>query len=483
MAGLRRVLVNIGFIMGSNLLGRVFNLVLQAALARAFGPVGLGGYATAVAIAGYFVFVVDFGLSPRLSREGAVEPGRLNEEYAGALGLKLLVGLGAFATLGAIYHVLPYEDDVRALCFLLGVSSIIRSLCYLNEAVCRASERLDLEGASNLLGAASFVGLSIVLIALDYPVVAVGYASIAANLLQLVVSSTLASRFVRLRVRFRPEARLARAALPYATTSLTVLAFAQIDVLLISFMESQEFVGQYAAVSRLLLIAGTVGALASAAILPTLARLYARFDAEPYRDLVNQLVRGVILVSGLVMLGTFVVASPLIVAIYGDAFGAYSPLLQGGSIYLAFKLPVSILGAVLTAVGRQGDRARGMLIGLAMTILLVLGLVPAFGLEGAVGAMIGSELVLMIVLAWFLRGMLQWTRALRTVSIMIVASGLGGAIHLWAGEEAGLAHGALGIGLPVLAYLGATALSGELTRAARFIRRLNESTSSAGSTE
>jgi O-antigen/teichoic acid export membrane protein len=464
--------VNIGFIMGSNLLGRVLNLVLQAALARAFGPLGLGGYATAVAIAGYFVFAVDFGLSPRFAREGAVAPDRQADEYARALGLKCVTGVCALAALALICHVLPYEDDIRQLCFLLGCSSIIRSFCYLNDAVCRANERLDLEGAANLLGTGAFVGISLVLLALGHPVLSVGYASIAAIVVQLALSTLFASRFIRLRVDLGIHRETARAALPYAMTSLTVLAFAQIDILLISFVESQEFVGQYASVSRVLLIVGTVGALASAAILPTLARLFVNLDPEGFRELVDELVRGMLLVSGLVTLGTFVLAQPLIIGIYGDAFAAFSFLLQGGSVYLLFKLTVSALGAVLTAIGRQGDRARGMLIGVGATVVLVLTLVPVFGIGGAVGAMVGSELVLMSVLALYLQGVLTWTRHLQTAVVTGIACGLGATLYLWMGEQTDLVWRAAAVVLPVLVYVAVGLVSGEAIRAIRFLRKL-----------
>ncbi|MCP5045428.1 MAG: oligosaccharide flippase family protein [bacterium] len=470
--------MNVGSIMGSNLLGRVFNLVLHAALGRLFGPLGLGGYATAVAFAGYFVFAVDFGLSPRLSREGAVAPEQLAQEYARALGLKLITGVSAFIVLALVWQVLPYEDAVRELCFLLGCSSIIRSFSYLNEAVCRASERIDLEGISSILGAGSFVGIALVFLALDYPVLAVGYAAVVANVVQLLVSTLLAGRFVRFGVRVPPHWETARAALPYAMTSLTVLAFAQIDILLISLIETQEFVGQFASVSRLLLIAGSLGALAGAALLPTMSRLFVSSSAARFRKLVNESVRGILLVAGLTMLGTFVIAKPLVVGIYGDAFAGFSPLLQAGSVYLVFKLTVSIVGMVLTAVGRQADRARAMVIGLVATVVLVLALVPSFGIGGAIGAMVGSELVLMSVLSFYLRKMLEWSVHLRTMVAVALASAVGVTLNLWITDQTGVDWSAASVALPVLAYLAIGLMAGEVIRTLRFIASLRSESSS-----
>lgn len=468
--------MNIAFIMGSSLLGRVLNLLLHAALARVFGPVGLGGYATAVAVAGYFVFAADFGLSPRLTREGAIAPQRLAEEYAGALGLKLITGVAAFLALAVICHVLPYEFEVRALCFLLGCSAIIRSFSYLNESVCRARERLDLEGISSLLGTASFVCLGLLLIALDYPVRAVGIAAIGANCLQLLLSAIFARRFIPLGLRLPPRWQIARAALPYATTSLTLLAFAQIDVLLISLIETQEFVGRFASLSRLLLIAGTVGALAAGAILPTASRLYVSSSVERFQQLVNECVRGVLMLSGLVMLGVVVVAKSMIVAIYGDAFSDLAPLLQAGSVYLVFKLTVSILAMMLTATGRQGARARSMLVGLAATVVLVLSLVPLFGIGGAVAAMIGSEFILAGCLSFCLSETLTWGRHLRTLASATLASVGGVSLYLWLSQQVGVGWSVASVALPLLLYAAIGLATGEGVRTIRFVASLRERT-------
>jgi len=466
--GLQKILMNMAFITGANLSGRVLSLLLHAVLARFFGPEGLGGYFTAAAVAVYFVFIVDFGLSPRLAREGAIGPGRLAEEYADALGLKLFTGGLAFLGLISVYFVLPYEDWVRELCVLLGCASIIRSFSYLNESVCRARERLDLEAVSGLTGAVSFVAFSMVLIVRGFPVYTVGFALIAANCLQLVISSILARRLVALGAHLPPRWSIGRAALPYATTSLTFLAFAQIDVLLISLIETQEFVGRYASLSRLLLVAGSVGALAGAALLPTLSRLYGSVKVERFRELVSESVRGVLLLSGFAMLGLIVVAKPLIVGIYGEAFADLSPMLQMGSVYLVFSLTVAVLGVILTAVGRQGDRARSMLIGLAVTVVLVLTLVPAFGILGAVAAMAGSEFVFAGCLALYVGRTIEWKKHLRAIGTMILASATSVSLYFWIPRDLDVWLNIAAIGLSLSTYVAIVFATGEATRTIRF---------------
>ena len=469
--GFQRTLANIGYITGSNLIGRVLNLVLHAVLARLFGPPGLGGYATAVAVAAYFVFLVDFGLSPRIAREGAVSPDKLAEEYASALGLKLLTGCMSLIALAGICVVLPYEDWVRDLCFLLGCSAIIRSFSYLNESVCRASERLDLEGAASLLGTSAFTGLALVFLALDYPIHTVGYASIVGNCAQLLLSTIFARRLIPLRFGLPPDWKTARAALPYATTSFSMLAFAQIDVLMVSLIESTEFVGRYVPASRLLMVVGTIGGLAASAVLPTASRVYANSSAQEIRALINESVRGILLLGGFAALGTVIVARPAIVTIYGEAYADVSSMLQVGSVYLVFNFATSILATNLTAIGRQGDRARSMLLGLAATIILVLAFVPWFGMIGAISAMVGSELALAVCLGLYLRQTLEWIRLLSSMSVVLFALASGAALHFRLAADA---YDVISIALPLLLYIAVTLAIGQGVRTIRFIANLHE---------
>ena len=472
-SGLYRVLANIAFITGANLFGRLLNLVLHAALGRFFGPEGLGGYATAIAIAGYFMFMADFGMSPRIVREGAITPEQLDEEYANALGFKIAMGAVSLAILILVVRLLPYEDSVIELVFLLGLASIVRSFSYLNESVCRARERLDLEGAIGLLNAALFVGGTLILFYLGYSVRAVGWVSLGAASVQLVVSVLCARRFVSIRVKLPPWLRLGRAALPYATTSLSLLAFAQVDVLIVSMIESQEFVGHYASVSRLLLIAGTFGALAGAGVLPTASRLYGRSDSARFDALVNEALRFALLVGGMAALGLAFISRPVMGLIYGEQFADLYPLLRAGSIYVLFKFSVSVLAMVLTSIGRQGSRARATLIGFASTVVLVLALTPYWGLAGTVGAMVGSEFIFMSCLCWFLSARIRWPSILRTVFALLVCGAIATWAHLALLKENGWLNLCIATIVPLLVYLGLLFISGEGRRAWRFARALH----------
>ncbi|MBB83432.1 MAG: hypothetical protein CL931_06440 [Deltaproteobacteria bacterium] len=400
---LRLILKNVGLFTGASLFSRVLALVLQGTLARLFGAEGLGAYATAVSIATYFTFLVDMGLSPRLVREGAVSPDELEEEFARAFGLKIVAGLAVLPLIATLYLTLPYDQEVRDLTVLVALGQVVMSFSYLFNSVCRAAERLDLEGAATLVHGLVFVGTSLTCLWMELPLISIGFASIAASIAQATLSASMAARFIRLRLDWRPHFGTLRAALPYATTSLTILAFTQIDILILSIIASQKLVGEYTSVSRLLLIAGTMAAIAGSAVLPTASRIYASQDRERFAEIVVGALGFVFLIGGAAATGLFVLADYLIQIVYGQDFASLSSLLQFGAIFMLLKFPVSASSILLTSSGRQSDRARSVIIGLFATVVFVLGLVPLLGLWGAVLAMVLSELATLICMLYHLR--------------------------------------------------------------------------------
>lgn len=472
MSSLQRALANIAFITGASLIGRALNLVLHVALGRLFGSEGLGGYVTAIALSAYFIFLADFGISPRIVREGAAAPELQEEEFAKALAPKLALSAIALVFVALLGFVLPYETWVVQLCQVLSVAAIVRSIAYLPEMICRARERLDLAGAAQTIPVIIMVGTSLTLLHFGYPVSAIGWAVLGSSILHLVLALAFARRFIRIRIQMPPDWSLMRSALPYATSSLTVLAFAQIDILIISFIESADFVGRYAAVSRLILIAGTFSSLATSAVLPTATRIFSSGSQERFDHLINSALRMMLSIGFAVAIGTVGLAQFMMSALYGDAFANLYPLLQAGSVLLIFKFAVSVLAIALTSCGRQADRARAMLIGLAATIVFVATTVPLFGIAGAVGSMVASEFVLTICLGIFLRKHIQWKRLFRTVFYLSGASVAALAAYVQFAQSADLVTTLIATTAATLTYLALFFVSGEGIRAVRFVSSL-----------
>src|SRR5690606_2798833 len=137
-----------------------------------------------------------------------------------------------------------------------------------------------------------------------------------------------------------------------------------------------------------------------------------------------------------------------------------------------FTFTSSILAVILTVNGRQGDRARSVLFGLVGTIILILVMVPPFGLNGAVGALIGSEWFLVGCLTAYLHRVLEWKRCLCTLAVVAASVAIGMLVHYRIVDATKLELLSIEIGFPILIYFAIALGSGEGRRAIRFLAGL-----------
>jgi len=385
------VVKNLGALLASHVVNRLLYLALVAGIARVLGAEALGGYALGTAVGAAVLFATDFGLSPRLTREIAADPAHADREYAETNGVKLAASLLAFASLPLLQAVLPYPPWVKELCLLMAIAAIIESFSQINNAVCRAKERMEFEAMG--AGAQAFVAVaaSFYILFSGKPPVLLGWAAIAGSTAELAVSALLARRFVPLGLRLPPRWATARLATPYAVSSLNAVAFFQADLIVISLIVNQAAVGDFASVSRLLQGGGYLPVLAGASLLPTLTIAFSDQDHAAFRRVAASALRASLLLGGAAALTLLFLARPIMETIYGAGFAALAPLLRLGGFYLLAKCLAETITALLVSAGEQSHAARIRVAGAFGSWLLILVLTQLLGLTGAVLALVLSE--------------------------------------------------------------------------------------------
>lgn len=391
---LSRVVHNFSRLASAQVLVRLLHFGLLAAIARMLGKEAVGGYATAISVALYFAMFADLGICPRLVREGSARPGSAANEFARSLTVKLALVLPTLLLLGAVLAILPYPGWVIELLAVFAVTSILQSFCQLNESLLRSREKMQVEAGASVLQGVILVGGSIVALWAGLDMIWVGWARLAGVGARFFTTLAAVRQEIPIRLTHRVSWDLLRSATPYAATSITSVAFGQIDVVILSLIASQELVGEYASVSRLLIAVGAFAITGSNTALPAAARIFAQRGERVLRDVMVSAFRMGAALGAASTVGLALIGGPILRFVYGDDFADLEVPFVLGSLYILFKTLTSIFGMGLTARGLQAARARCIVIGIVATAILVTTLVPPFGVIGAVGALVGSEAVL-----------------------------------------------------------------------------------------
>jgi O-antigen/teichoic acid export membrane protein len=180
-----------------------------------------------------------------------------------------------------------------------------------------------------------------------------------------------------------------RRSFPYALLGVIGLVYFRLDSLLLTWMKGPEANGIYTAAYRLLDAVTDMPGVIVAAMFPTLSRLHVESRVKLRRAYLGAMAMLALL--GLpVMLVLIVLARPVILLLYGDAYAASVVVLQllGVAVFLIF------VDTANTMVLYAGDNLRPVvwlsLVTMTANVGLCLALIPPYAERGAAVATILS---------------------------------------------------------------------------------------------
>jgi O-antigen/teichoic acid export membrane protein len=411
----RRILAGTSYRLAADLVAKAASFLLWAVMARRLGQGDFGAFTFGLAFVTLVASLASFGQDYVLTREVARRPDRFGSVFASTVGTKLALGIPALAVALGILALTGASAQVLAVTALLAVAAlaeILTSTCY---ASFQAFERLGLISvaltvqrllAAGLAIGALLAGAGIVVVAALYSL-----ASVAALWLAVYL---LVTRIARpgLRVAPRTWPALLRASIPIGAASLFAVVLFRVDITMLAAFESEAVVGAYGAAYRLFEATLFLPWAAGAALYPVFSRLTR--NSEPPLALVFE--RGLKLVLALLLpfaVGAFLLATPVLEAVYGPEFGNATDALRILAPAIALYGISYIAGYLLVARDRQ--RTLAVLYGLVALANVGgnLVLIPLFSLEGAAAATTACEVAVAattLVLARRLAGPVSWGR-------------------------------------------------------------------------
>jgi O-antigen/teichoic acid export membrane protein len=188
------------------------------------------------------------------------------------------------------------------------------------------------------------------------------------------------SRRVRLappRLSLSGSLRFLRASLPLGLTGIAFVGFYQVDQVFVRALAGAEANGLYAAATRVVFAANTLGSLVVMAAYPDLARL--RDDVAGFRQRCAQMLGLAAGIGAAVAAVTVLLAGPIVAILYGPGFAGTEPLLR--VLAPIVLMDAVVVGAVYAgnALGRERRVLAVVAAMFAVNILANAVLVPVFG--------------------------------------------------------------------------------------------------------
>lgn len=390
--------------MAMSLINKLIDMAFAMLMLRVLGPADAGAYYLAVVVISWFDIFTNFGLNTLLTREVAKDAAAANRYLANTLVLRMALCVVSVPILGAFLlvraHTQPLSGSVVLAIALFGIGLLPSNVSAALSSVFNAYERMEIPAGVATLTTLLRVSVGALALVLGTGYVGLAAASIAVNLLTMLVLLMLLRVTLfhpHLEVDWSFQRRMLSAAYPLMINHLLATLFFKVAVLLLEWLvRDQPVVGWYSTAYKYIDAIGVIPAYFTLAVFPLMSR-YAATDK-------NALVRAYRLSLKLL----WVVAMPL--TLLGWAFSRELILVLGGSEYLPdagyilrvmiwympFGFVNSVTQYVLIALDQQRFLTRAFAIGLVFNVLANLVLIRRFGYMASAGVAILSELVLFI---------------------------------------------------------------------------------------
>jgi O-antigen/teichoic acid export membrane protein len=375
----------------------LFRFAAIVYLARVLLVDGFGRLNFAVALVTYFMLLVNAGLNELGVREVARRPEEVDHYVGTITALRATLSLVAFCLLAVTSRLIGLSGADTVLVLIVG--GMLFTYGFSVEWAFRGLERMGAVGRSRSINSLFYLIAVVTVIRGVGDILIVGACLVGG---ELIAVSYLYMQYWKQVGPIRLSFNLDKwKGLLYQSWSLG-LAFAmtmtifQVDFVLLGLMKGQKAVGLYSAAGRLITVFYTLSIIYVTAIFPQIAQR-AKDTPEDLGRFLSQAARAVMVAALPAGLLATLLARPIIGALYGAPYLGAVLAFQ----VLVWSLVVYVPGHLLSysLVGQDRQKAYLGVLTLAATVNVVLNLlcIGPFGILGAAGARLVTQIVILAV--------------------------------------------------------------------------------------
>lgn len=389
---------NTAFMTGASIAQKVISFIYFTLIARSIGVEGTGKYFLAMSFTTIFVVFVDLGLSNVLVREAAKMRENIQKYLSTILSVKLIFGVFSYITVVVLaYFLYPADAELRSMIYLSGVTMLFDSFNLTVYSVLRAIGDLRFESISITLsqflslifgGVFLWLHLPLVFLILAFTIPSAINACYAAVVLYKRYHVLPSPHFEKKTFLF-----LWKITIPFALAAIFARVYGYIDSILLKQMLGTEAVGWYSTPYKITYAFQFVPLALTAAIYPRMSEYFVT-QKEKLSVILHDSIKYLLVVSMPIAIGICVLAKPIILMLYGDAFLPSVLPLQILILSLVFSFVGFPIGACLNACNRQVTQTSIVAVVMVLNIILNVLLIPKIGVAGAaLAALFGNTLL------------------------------------------------------------------------------------------
>ncbi len=365
---------------------RLIRAFVMIYAARILGAHGYGVFSYILDLAGFFTIFSSVGISFMLTRDMSQQPEKRYEFFATTFFIRIVLLVLSLLLLLVAAPLFSRVEGVRPLFVFAALLVAFDGFRDLSSAVFRAFERMEFEaltsGVTNITIACVAL-LAIVFVPTPYALT-ISYVS-GAGVGALLGIFLLRNWFRKIFTHFRKEL-----VLPILKTASAILLASffgpfmlQIDTIMLGWWKGVAEVGRYAAAQRIIFLLLVLPDILSLTIFPMLSRLVKEGNAARLQALVERAFSVLFAIALPLLLGGVILASPLLLFLYGEEYVSSALTLQILLLTLFWLFPRGVVYNIVLAHDRRFVMASSAALGAVTNVILNVILIPRYGGAGS----------------------------------------------------------------------------------------------------
>ncbi len=305
-------------------------------------------------------------------------------------------------------NVMGYPKDNIKIVLLIGLATLFITISSGIRWLFQAFQKLEYESITNIVHNFLCFGLGFFAVFLGLGVYGIGYSQVLVGILIVLFSFTMVKRRfipIKIEIDFAFWKEILKKSIPFAMMLVFTGLYVNVDTVLLSKIKGDQVAGLYNAANRMV----QAGKMVPTVLLPALFPVMANISRGSRLEFNRFLEKSSVLLFSLALpfsVGTTILADKIIGFFYGAKFIASVPCLQI-LIWGMFCMYISIvLGYGLIAKGRQKTNTLITGLGLGISLILNLSLIPRWGNIGSSVAVLSTEFFVMLAGMFFVRRVL-----------------------------------------------------------------------------
>ena len=396
---IRRIVKNTFFLSASQLIGRIIGFFYFIFLARFLGVETFGIYNFTLAFIYNFIPVADFGMERLVLRDISREQNKTSFYLSRLLPLRFLFSLGAY--IGALLLALALGQNLNQIIYLAvyGLFIFPFSFTYLLTGFFNAKEKMHFMAGANIAGPVLTAILGTAFVLLKFPLVFVFLAAVIAH--SFTALFFLFKSFSwGLKLGWVVDRKFWKKVLSqsWAFAFLLILAvfYLRLSLIMVGLIKGPYFTGLYGSAFKFTEAIILIPQALALALFPLSSRLFLQDKKKLFRIYKKGL--GVLFLMSLPFVLVFSLFSKFIIGFaYGSDYLAAAPVL----VVLGFALVLFFLNVLPGNIIQNSPQFKRFLpwaaLNFIVKLILCLVLIPRFSIMGAAYAVLGGELVGLVI--------------------------------------------------------------------------------------